>query len=111
MFSLQTIFGQGKQFYALLAEGADAAYDRTKALPPLIPEPGRAHALDAFKLARQRERDASEKISQALVDSFITPIEREDIEALASALYKIPKQVERFADRYALARQRLEGID
>ena len=111
MFSLQTIFGQGKQFYALLDEAADAAYDSTKALHAMLREPGRVHALDAFKLARQRERDASEKISQALVDSFITPIEREDIEALASALYKIPKQVERFADRYALARQRLEGID
>ena len=111
MFSLQTIFGQGKQFYALLDEAADAAHESTKALHEMLREPGRTHALDAFKLARQRERTASDKISQALVDSFITPIEREDIEALASALYKIPKQVERFADRYALARHRLDGID
>jgi uncharacterized protein Yka (UPF0111/DUF47 family) len=111
MFSLQTIFGQGKQFYALLDEAADAAHESTKALHEMLREPKRTHALDAFKLARQRERTASDKISQALVDSFITPIEREDIEALASALYKIPKQVERFADRYALARHRLDGID
>ena len=111
MFSLQTIFGQGKQFYALLDEAADAAHESTKALHEMLRDPGRNPALDAFKLARQRERTASDKISQALVDSFITPIEREDIEALASALYKIPKQVERFADRYALARHRLDGID
>ena len=111
MFSLQTIFGQGKQFYALLDEAADAAHESTKALHEMLREPKRTHALDAFKLARQRERTASDKISQALVDSFITPIEREDIEALASALYKIPKQVERFADRYALARHRLDDID
>src|SRR5690606_33457286 len=65
----------------------------------------------AFKLARLRERAASDKIGHALMDSFITPIEREDIEALGSALYKIPKQVEKFADRYALAVQHLEGID
>ena len=45
------------------------------------------------------------------MDSFITPIEREDIEALGSALYKIPKQIEKFADRYSLAIQHLEGID
>ena len=44
-------------------------------------------------------------------NSFITPIEREDIEALGSALYKIPKQVEKFADRYSLAIQHLQGID
>jgi len=111
MFSLQTIFGQGKQFYALLDEAADAAHESTKALHEMLRDPGRNPALDAFKLARQRERTASDKISQALVDSFITPIEREDIEALASALYKIPKQVERFADRYALAQHRLDGID
>ena len=41
----------------------------------------------------------------------MTPIEREDIEALGSALYKIPKQIEKFADRYSLALQHLEGID
>jgi uncharacterized protein Yka (UPF0111/DUF47 family) len=111
MFSLQTIFGQGKQFYALLDEAADAAHASTRALHEMLREPGREPSLDAFKLARQREREASNKISQALVDTFNTPIEREDIEALGSALYKIPKQVERFADHYVLARHRLDGID
>ena len=111
MFSLQTIFGQGKQFYGLLNDAAVAAHDSTKALHEMLKAPERTPSLDLFKLARQRERVASDKISQALVDSFITPIEREDIEALGSALYKIPKQVERFADRYALAKHRLEGID
>jgi len=111
MFSLQTIFGQGKQFYALLNEAASAAFDATRALHEMLKGAERTPGLEAFKLARQRERVASDKISQALVDSFITPIEREDIEALGSALYKIPKQVERFADRYALAQHRLGGID
>lgn len=111
MFSLQTIFGQGKQFYALLNEAAVAAHDSTRALHDMLKAPERTPGLEEFKIARQRERVASDKINQALVDSFITPIEREDIEALGSALYKIPKQVERFADRYALARHRLTGID
>lgn len=111
MFSLQTIFGQGNQFYTLLEEAAEAAYDSARALHAMLREADRQPALDAFKLARQREREASDKISQALVDSFITPIEREDIEALGAALYKIPKQIEKFADRYALAVQHLEHID
>ena len=111
MFSLQTIFGSGQQFYTLLDEAAQAAHDSAKALHTMMKATDRQPALDAFKLARLRERAASDKIGKALVDSFITPIEREDIEALGSALYKIPKQVERFADRYALARHRLEGID
>ena len=111
MFSLQTIFGSGQQFYALLDDSAQAAYDSTKALHSMMKTPDRQPALDAFKLARLRERAASDKIGKALVDSFITPIEREDIEALGSALYKIPKQVEKFADRYSLATKHLESID
>lgn len=111
MFSLQTIFGSGKQFYSLLDEAADAAYESAKALHTMMKAPDRQPALDAFKLARQRERAASDKIGKALVESFITPIEREDIESLGSALYKIPKQIEKFADRYSMATHHLEGID
>ncbi|ALN92384.1 MULTISPECIES: DUF47 domain-containing protein [Lysobacter] len=111
MFSLQTIFGQGNQFYTLLEEAAVAAHDSTKALHEMLKAADRQPALDAFKLARQRERETSDKISQELVDSFITPIEREDIESLSTALYKIPKQVEKFADRYSLATRHLEHID
>ena len=111
MFSLQTIFGSGQQFYTLLEEAAEAALDSAKALHAMMKESDRQPALDAFKLARLRERATSDKISQALVDSFITPIEREDIEALGSALYKIPKQIEKFADRYSLAVQHLDQID
>jgi len=109
MFSLQTIFGSGQQFYSLLDEAAAAAYESAQALHAMMKATDRQPALDAFKLARTRERAASDKIGKALVDSFITPIEREDIEALGSALYKIPKQIEKFADRYSLAIQ--EGID
>jgi uncharacterized protein len=111
MFSLQTIFGSGQQFYDLLDEAAAAAHASATALHAMMKATDRQPALDAFKLARQRERTASEKIGKALVDSFITPIEREDIEALGSALYKIPKQIEKFADRYSLAIRHLEDID
>ena len=111
MFSLQTIFGSGKQFFNLLDDAAEAAHDSAKALYQMMKASDRLPALDAFKLARQRQRVASEKIGKALVDSFITPIEREDIEALGSALYKIPKQIEKFADRYSLATEHLAHID
>jgi len=111
MFSLQTMFGQGKQFYTLLEDAAVAGHDASQALYEMLQADDRVPALDAFRLARQREREASEQISQELVDAFITPIEREDIEALGSALYRIPKQVEKFAERYSLATQHLAHID
>ena len=111
MFSLQTIFGSGKQFYVLLDEAAMAAHDSAKALHTMMREGESQPALDAFKLARLRGRSTSEKVAKELVDSFMTPIEREDIEALGSALYKIPKQIEKFADRYSLAVKHLDQID
>ena len=111
MFSLQTIFGSGKQFYTLLDDAAQAAHDSAKALHIMMREGESQPALDAFKLARLRGRATSEKVAKELVDSFMTPIEREDIEALGSALYKIPKQIEKFADRYSLAVKHLDQID
>src|SRR5690606_11284905 len=111
MFSLQTIFGQGHQFYSLLEDAAVAAHDAAKALHVMLREADRQPALDAFKLARLREREAPDKISQALVDSFITPVEREDIEALGPAPAQLPKQSEKFAVRYSLAPPHMEHVD
>ena len=111
MFSLQTIFGKGTQFYRLLEEAACGAHDAAKALSELVQQRSGEPSLEKFKLAREHERKVSEQISAALVTTFVTPLEREDIEALGSALYKIPKQIERFADRYVLAVERLRDID
>jgi hypothetical protein len=41
----------------------------------------------------------------------VTELEREDIEALANALYKIPKTVEKIAERVMISRERLGGVD
>ena len=60
MFSLQTIFGSGKQFFNLLDDAAEAAHDSAKALYQMMKASDRLPALDAFKLARQRQRVASE---------------------------------------------------
>ena len=111
MFSLQTIFGKGTRFYSLLESAAQGAEDAAKALHALVRDPQNEPSLKDFKLARQREREVADEISSELVKTFVTPLEREDIEALGTALYKIPKQVEKFADRFVLAKQHLVGID
>ena len=41
----------------------------------------------------------------------MTVLDREDIEALNNALYKIPKIVEKFAKRYDLALPRMGDVD
>jgi hypothetical protein len=111
MFSLQTIFGKGDKFYGLLEASAAAARESTRALVELLGTPAPQRSLEKFKLARQREKDLAAQISHELVNTFVTALEREDIDALSSALYKIPKIVEKFAERYTLAAGRLGDVD
>jgi len=111
MFSLQTIFGKGDKFYGLLEASAAAARESTRALVELLAAPPAQRSLEKFKLARQREKNLAAQISQELVNTFVTALEREDIDALSSALYKIPKIVEKFAERYSIAAERLGEVD
>jgi uncharacterized protein Yka (UPF0111/DUF47 family) len=67
--------------------------------------------LEKFKQARRREKDLFAQISEELVNTFVTVLDREDIEALNGALYKIPKVVEKFAERYTLALARIGDVD
>ncbi|TDR48500.1 hypothetical protein DFR29_101120 [Tahibacter aquaticus] len=112
MFSLQTIFGKGDKFYGLLESSAAAAKKSATALTGFLQQgTAAARSLDEFRLARQREKELAAEISQALVNTFVTALEREDIEALSSALYKIPKVIEKFAERYSLIGDRLGDVD
>lgn len=112
MFSLQTIFGKGDKFYGLLEASAGAARRSASALTEFLSQPGgAAKSLDEFRLARQREKKLAAEISEALVNTFVTALEREDIEALSGALYKIPKVIEKFAERYSLIDDRLGDVD
>jgi uncharacterized protein Yka (UPF0111/DUF47 family) len=111
MFSLQTIFGKGDKFYGLLEASASAARESTHALTELLSTPASQRSLEKFKLARQREKELAARISQELVNTFVTALEREDIEALSNVLYKIPKVIEKFAERYYLASHRLGDVD
>jgi uncharacterized protein len=111
MFSLQTIFGKGDKFYGLLEQSADAARESAKALHELVTQPDRAPIMAAFASARAREKALAGQISEELVNTFVTALDREDIEALNTALYKIPKSVEKFAERYEIVVGRLAGVD
>jgi len=111
MFSLQTIFGKGDKFYGLLEASAESARLSAKALIELLSTTATQQSLEKFKQARRREKDLFGQISEELVNTFVTVLDREDIEALNSALYKIPKVVEKFAERYTVALGRIGDVD
>lgn len=110
MFSLQSLFGKGDSFLDLLEASAAEANESVKLLVDMLRKPDAQQNLDDFVMARRKEKKIAEQISEALVNTFITGLEREDIEALSHALYKIPKSVEKFAERYSLASPHLKGV-
>ena len=111
MFSLQQIFGKGDRFYGLLEGAAQEADESVRLVIQFLNSPRSAASLDDLVLTRRKEKRISEQIQEELVKTFVTGLDREDIESLSLALYKIPKTVEKFAERLVLAEPHLDGVD
>jgi uncharacterized protein Yka (UPF0111/DUF47 family) len=94
-----------------LEAAAQEAHESVRLLLELIKHPRDKQALDDLVLARRKEKKIVEQISEELVKTFVTGLEREDIEALSLALRKIPKTAEKFAERWELATPHLNGVD
>jgi uncharacterized protein Yka (UPF0111/DUF47 family) len=111
MFSLQRLLGQEDKFFDLLEASAMEARHSVQALIAFTKNPDNPKALDELMVTRRKEKAINTEIGQALCTTFITALEREDIEALSTALYKIPKTVEKIAERILMAPQFLKGLD
>jgi len=111
MFSLQKILGQEDKFFDLLVASAQEAPASVEALVKLIASPNQTTISYEFVELRRKEKDLRAKISEAIYTTFVTALEREDIESLANALYRIPKTVEKFGGRLILTPQHIQGID
>ena len=102
MFSLQRMLGRDDEFCALLEGSAQQAVNSVGALKGILQSAFHQSSLDAFAAARRNDKQITAQIAELLVRALVTSLEREDIESLAEALYKIPKTVEKFAERYLL---------
>jgi uncharacterized protein Yka (UPF0111/DUF47 family) len=111
MISLQKIFGKTDVFYDLLEASAEEARTSVQALAKLINQNPADRSLETLILSRQKDKKITEQIDEALCRTFVTDLEREDVEALSNALYKIPKTVEKIAERLLIAPDRIKGVD
>jgi len=111
MFSLQQLLGKGDKFYELLEAAAREAHESVRLLIELMKAPRNTGKFDELVLARRKEKKIAEQISEELVKTFVTGLEREDIEALSLALRKIPKTAEKFAERWVIAATHLDGVE
>ncbi len=111
MISIQKLLGKEDKFFDLLEESAGQARRSVKALSQYLQQPEQLKELDEFIAMRRRDKAITAEISDALCTTFVTALEREDIEALSVALYKIPKTIEKVAERMLLAPDLLSGVD
>ena len=85
MFSLQRLLGRPREFFGLLEQSAALGAESVAALRQTL-----------------TDRTQAPKLEAMLTRVFVTPIEREDLQAAANHLYRLPKTVEKFAERYEI---------
>ena len=111
MFSLQRLLGKEDKFFDLLEASAEEARISVQALVRFNQGQDRQAMVDDLALARRKDKKLKDTINDAIYNTFVTAIEREDIAALAGALYKIPKTVDKFTARLMLSPALVQGVD
>ena len=105
MFSLKKLFGRDERFFELLEAGAEEAKASVEFFSRYLQSlavGGSAQNLDDLVQTRRKEKRIRHEMTESLSRTFVTPLDREDIEALSFALYRIPKQVEKIVERISI---------
>jgi uncharacterized protein len=103
MLSIQRFLSKSDRFFDLFEASAQEACQSVRALTELFNTPEEKRSLQEFILRRRQTKRINEELTTLLCSTFVTPLEREDIEALARVLYRIPKTAEKFSERMLLA--------
>src|SRR3712207_5996259 len=102
MFSIRKLLGNDDEFYDLLeasAQQADTSVHHLVDLLAKLEHHDSPQSIEEFVASRRKDKQITQELTEQLCKTFITPLEREDIQALAAALYKIPKTVEKIGER------------
>lgn len=104
MISLKKLLGKEEKFYDLLEASADEAKMSAAVLAKILTEDGSTPASSIHDIIQTRRKDKriTQQITEELCKTFVTPFEREDIESLSIALYRIPKTVEKIVERLTI---------
>ena len=112
MFSIRKFLGHDEKFFDLLEASAQQADNSVHHLVDLLTKLEHhesPQSLEEFVRSRRKDKEITQELTEELCTTFITPFEREDIQALAAALYKIPKTVEKIGERVVIFPGELHG--
>jgi uncharacterized protein Yka (UPF0111/DUF47 family) len=109
--AIRRLLGYKDKFFDLLEASAAEAQNSVALLGNLLRQEDSAPTLDEFTQTRRKDKRITEEITEQLCKTFVTPLEREDIEALSVALYKIPKTVEKFSEKFICCRPQIRDAE
>jgi uncharacterized protein Yka (UPF0111/DUF47 family) len=110
MISIGRLLGKDDKFYDLLEASAQQADTSVHHLVDLLAKINNQRStpdLAAFAQSRREDKRITQQLTEELTKTFITPLDREDIQELAASLYKIPKTVEKIGERMLICPQDL----
>jgi len=105
------MFAKDDKFLELLQQSAQAGRDSVRALKEVMQSREVARRLESFAVARRHDKALTARIAELLARASVTSMDREDVEAISKALYKIPKTVEKFAERHTVYSAQLAAFD
>jgi uncharacterized protein Yka (UPF0111/DUF47 family) len=91
-----------EKFYRMLEDLAAKSYASTKLLNDLVELPDRESHMrvrQEISALKSESKKVFESITAEVCRTFITPFDREDIQAFATDMYKIVKIIEKISDR------------
>jgi uncharacterized protein Yka (UPF0111/DUF47 family) len=108
MFSLGRRLGQEAKVLELLEASAREGLESVQALAKMTKATDEPPILDEFRRLRLSNKQIAAEVRSAVYGSFGSGIDRQDMDELSFALYKVPKMVDKFAERLTLS---LPGVD
>ena len=109
-----SFFPKEDKFYKLMETMASEVYESAAAFKTFVESKNPAEMEKAkakILEIRARSKATSAKIAEELCRSFITPFDREDIQDISNLFYKIPKIIEKIAERITMHGMSLDGGD
>lgn len=104
--SLAQLFGRDVRFFELLRSGAAEAKAASRSLLRLLPRIGHDNTetiLGDIAQHHRRHKAVAEEMTTRVIQVFNTPFEREDLEEMNRAIYKITRNIGRVAERLTIA--------
>jgi len=99
------------KLFSLLELSAEEANKSIQALTQILSTPNKMPSLQEFHRSKEADKQITGQINRAVVKDSVSDIDREDIEMLSSALYKIPKTVEKIAERFIVSAALVRDVD